>query len=262
MSIHARRAVIAALSLVLPAGGLAAQDAPLATDRPGLLFSTQVVGPGVWQVESGLAHTGDEEAGVELTAWGLATSLRLGLTRSLELRLGAPLWTRVELEAPGFRFDDEGYGDLELGVKWSRTLAADPDVTVALIPAVTLPTGEDGFSAEEPIWSLNGVASSALNEAWSGTALLGVRGGEDDAGETFGAATVAVLAGRALPGDGWSAYGEAGWTLPDEGDDVGLIGAGVTYLINEDTQLDASFDAGLTDAAPDLQVGVGLSVRF
>lgn len=262
MSIYARRASAALVSLFLPIGATLAQDGPIGTDRPGQLFSAQVVGPGVWQLESGIGYTGDEEGSAELTVLGLVTSLRLGLTQSLELRLGAPLWTRVEVEAPGVDFDDEGYGDLELGVKWSHTLAADPDVTFALIPAVTLPTGEDGFSADEPVWSLNGVASAALNDAWSGTALLGARGGEDASGESFSAVTVAGLAGRALPAGGWSGYVEAAWTFPDEGDDLGLFGAGVTYLVSEDLQLDAAFDAGLTDAAPDLQVGVGLSVRF
>lgn len=256
---HAAGVVI---SLVLSTGSLMAQDGALVTDRPGLLFSTQVVGRGVWQLESGVAYTGDEEGRIDATSWGLATSLRLGLGDDLELRLGAPLWTRVEIEGPFFDLDDEGYGDLELGFKWSRELAAVSGMNIALIPAVTLPTGERGFSAEEPVGSLNAVASAPLGAAWSGTALLGARGGEDEAGERFGAVTIAILAGRALPADGWSGYLEAGWTFPDEGGDVGLVGAGVTYLLSDDVQLDTSFDAGLTDAAPDLQLGVGLSVRF
>ncbi|MGH9379568.1 MAG: hypothetical protein ACRD2Z_02985, partial [Thermoanaerobaculia bacterium] len=68
---------------------------------------------------------------MDVTLLGVATSLRWGLTQSLEPRLGAPLWTRVDVEAGPFDFDDEGYGDLEFGVKWSHTLAADPDVTFA-----------------------------------------------------------------------------------------------------------------------------------
>ncbi|MGH9379255.1 MAG: transporter, partial [Thermoanaerobaculia bacterium] len=60
----------------------------------------------------------------------------------------------------------------------------------------------------------------------------------------------------------WQLESRIAHTGDEEGDDLGLFGAGVTYLMSEDPQLDAAFDAGLTDAAPDLQVGVGLSVRF
>lgn len=237
---------------------LAAQDT-IVTDRPGLLFAASTVGAGVWQLEAGVPLYRDESGGAESRSENLVVALRRGIGDHLELRLGTSA-TRVDSGGAG---EDEvtGVGDLELGLKWLVRDGAGGGPAVVLIPSVILPTGDDELSAGDPVGTLNVVASFALGGGWGATALAGLRGGASDA-ESFIDVSVAGLLGHGLPWVGWSGYAEAGWTEPDQGDGIGVAGAGVAYVVTDYVQLDLSVGHGITSAATDWRWEIGASVRF
>jgi len=238
-----------AVLVLFAASGISAQEAPIATDRPGFLFSSLTVGRGAGQAELGLpAVTLDE--GVRSTS--LVGLFRFGVSDGLELRLGAPLFTSP----------DSGYGDLEVGAKWHLLDNEGARPSFALIPSVILPTGEDGFSAEVfdvhatlPDLALIGVGGVA--DGWGAGLLAGFLRGDSYLQQTFGA----LLGHTVGP---WSPYVEVAHvrTDLDGAPDSSFLGGGLKYLVSNDIQIDVNFDRGLTGESPDWLFGLGLAARF
>lgn len=233
---------------------------PIATDRPGFLFSSLTLGPGILQAELGLpAVTLDETDGIETRSTSFVGLLRFGVTEGLELRLGAPIYTEARTGAGNKR----GFGDLEVGAKWHLLDNAGERPSLALIPSVILPTGEDGFTAGGAVYQLNAALEWALAGGWGLAGLAGVLNGPS-ANDRFFQQTVALSLGRSLPSPAWSAYGEIAHVVTDldGAADVSFLGGGVKYLLSNDAQLDLSFDRGLTGDSPDWLLSLGLSARF
>lgn len=232
--------------LLLPAGAFAQGPSPIVTDRPGFLFSSLTVGRGVLQTEWGIPAVtlGD----TRLTSlFGL---VRYGVTRNLELRLDSPVYNHSRTGS--------GYGDLEIGAKWHLFDNQGARPSLALIPSVILPTGQKGFTADDPVYQLNVMAEWTLPDSWGLAGLAGFLSGRYEQ-ETFG-----ISLGRSLPSPKWSAYGEAVYvaTNLDGASDSPFLGGGIKYLISNDVQLDLSFDRGLTAESPGWLLGLGIAARF
>lgn len=260
--------LMALSTLFLSAAGAAlAQESapsPIVTDRPGILSSSLTVGKGVFQVELGLPSvTLNERGDTKVRSTTASALLRYGVSDDFELRLGAPLYTATRVEVGRSHASEGGYGDLEVGAKWHLLDNAGGRPSFALIPSAILPTGQDGLSAEDPIYQLNAMAEWTLANGWGIGALGGVLNGP--AGDDrYYQETFALAAGRSLPSPAWSAYGELAFFTTDlEGAaDSSFVGAGIKYLASPNFQLDLSFDRGLTDGSPDWLFGFGLSARF
>lgn len=252
---------------VFPAGAALAQagsPSPIATDRPGFLFSSLTVGPHVFQAELGVPSvTLVSDSGVDIRSSSLFALFRYGVTDRFELRLDAPIYTETRVTAGGLRATDHGYGDVELGAKWHLVDDAGARPSFALIPSVILPTGEKGFSAGDPVYQLNTASEWSLANGWGLAALAGYLNGPSGDGR-YDQGTFALSLGRSLPSPAWSAYGEAAYvtTNLDGAADSSFLGAGVKYLVNQNVQLDLSFDRGLTSDSPDWLLGLGFSARF
>lgn len=253
--------------LLSPAGALLGQESapsPIVTDRPGILFSSLTVDRGVFQAELGLPSvTLDESGGTEVRSATAAALLRYGLGGGWELRLGAPLYTETRIETGGTRSTGHGYGDVEVGAKWHLVDNRGRKPSLALIPSVILPTGQDGFSAEDPVYQLNAMAEWTLANGWGIGALVGLLNGPAGGGR-YDQGTFALAAGRSLPSPAWSAYGELAYVATglDGASDSAFAGGGVKYLASPNFQLDLSFDRGLTGDSPDWLFGFGVAARF
>jgi outer membrane putative beta-barrel porin/alpha-amylase len=241
-----------------------AQESPIITDRPGFLFSSLTVDRGVFQTEFGLPQvTLIQDDDFEFRATSLVALFRYGLGDDRELRLGAPVYTKLHVDSAPFDDDQSGYGDVEVGAKWHLLDNEGSRPSFALIPSVILPTGEEGFSTEDPVYQLNAMAEWTLQNGWGIGALAGVLNGPSG-DDRYCQETVALGAGRSLPSPDWSAYGEAAYVVTDlEGvSDSSFLGGGIKYLATNDVQLDLSFDRGLTDDSPDWLFGFGVAARF
>ncbi len=234
--------------LLLAVSGASAQEAPIATDRPGFLFSSLTVGRGVAQVELALPSVTHDE---DVRSTSLAGLLRFGVGDTFELRLGAPLFTSP----------DSGYGDLEVGAKWHLLDNEGARPSFALIPSVILPTGEDGFSAEDPLYQLVTATEWTLADGWGVGLLAGFLRG-DSAGDSYLQQAYGALLGRTV--GPWSPYVEAAHVRTDlEGaPDTSFLGGGLKYLVSNGVQIDVNFDRGLTGESPDWLFGLGLAARF
>lgn len=132
----------ACLALLLAAGSpLAAQ----VTETP------YTAAPGSIRIEMDglkLSYGRADSAGNTYDAIGVAeTVVSTGLTRSLDVQVGASLFLRESFDLGGRRDSRSGVGDISLRVKW--TFWRDEDrAAIALVPFVKLPVGSTGVGAK------------------------------------------------------------------------------------------------------------------
>lgn len=244
-----------------------AQDRPpspgeLAPDRPGFTLSTNVVGAGVWEVESGVTVEGDGAGEGRVRA--LTTPqvlLRLGLGERAELRFGAVGMVNERLGVGPAARSHTGAGDIELGAKLRLGFAEAVGVDLAVAPAISFPTGSQGVSS--------GHVDAGVNLAWAhdlprGFALGGSMGAAsrgDDAGR-FAQRSLGLLVARDLAagfGGFCEVYGLS--RLERGGNAAWTVDAGVTHGVGPNLQVDVSMGRGLSAAAPDWFLSAGVALR-
>lgn len=243
------------LAVLLP-GPLAGQaGAPLVTDRPDFTESAVTVPRGDVQLESGYTFTraegGDEHALGEVL-------LRIGLVERLEARIG--LGSHAWMTAVGE--DPAGFEDPSLGLKAVLAEEETAGVAVAVLAATSVPVGDGDIGEDDWQPEVKLAVSRGLSEALALAANAGyARASEADEGFDQGSASLSLGIGLS---DRWGAYAEAYGTFPvsPSGDDEAVLNGGLTFLVHPLLQLDARVGAGLTDAASDFFVGVGVARRW
>lgn len=251
-----------ALPLLVPGAGAAADV--ISADRPGVANPPSVVAPGTVQFEGGLLVQGetDDPGDPDTVSYALPDgALRVGLVHDLELRL----------ESYGFQFlEREGASnqavgsDLALLAKWRLRDQAGLLPAFALLPALSLPTGGDAVTSDGFDPSLGLLGAWALAERWHLTSNL-VFGaptqGVDDSRRIFQLAPSVsldfVITSR------WNTFVEYYGTVNSGGvSDQHSVDGGLSFLVNDNLQLDLSAGGGLDAAAPDWFVSTGFAWRF
>lgn len=233
---------LALLSLAaLAATGASAQ---ISTDRPGLAYSSTTVGQRVFQVEAGTplaVLTGGSDV------YQLPVALRYGVTPAVEVRASTSVFDAVDDGTD--TSSDAGFQALTLGAKIAVPVTG---FTFSLIPEVVVPVRADGDVA----FQINAPASFAAGQF--GVTLVPNLTTGNGATSAGGVALLSRAFGTV------TAYGEIGAypVLTSGGGTPVLAGGGLTALATPDLQFDAFFDAGLTDDALDLVVGIGVSYRL
>jgi hypothetical protein len=224
-------------------------------DRPDFTESAVTITPGRVQIEAGLTRT--SEGDVESTEVG-EVLLRIGLLPALEARVGLGSWARIDAPAG----DVDGLTDLDLGAKLALLEGAGARPTVAVIGAVSLPTGAEGVGSEEaePVailaaeWELTEAVGMGTNLGWSRPA-----GGEG----RFDRAWISAALGVSLDDRwGWFLEGYGFGQEKDGGDATGHADTGVTYRVHDDLQLDARVGKSFRGEADDWFAGLGVVLRI
>lgn len=239
--------------------GSPAELGPLITDRPDATESSETVGKGVFQLEAGYTFASLERTDVHSVGEFL---LRLGvLHENVELRLGFNSYSLVRGD-----FDANGLQNFGIGAK-IRLLSGggvgNLRPTIAVLVATTLPTGNEAIEARTArpearlaaAWDLSDRVSLGTNIIWSSVK-------EDDLDERHDVLGLTLAMGYGLS-DRWGAYLEYfGAYPPGERDSENYLNGGVTYLINNDLQLDGRVGYGLNGRDDDFFVGFGTAVRW
>jgi hypothetical protein len=241
--------------LIVGAHAAAAQDAPLVTDRPDFTESSEVVGPKVFQFESGFSYERSEKVGAITVPSSLA---RIGLTERSELRLGTDGYFS---EGSGTARVN-GIADFELGIKVRLFDQDQAGVDVAVIPIVSFPTGADGISSGgvDPTvkftWARQLPSGFGLSGNYNVASL-------SDGDARFAQQALSVSLGHELPILGLVGYLEAfGFTPMARGSGSGwTLDGGVSRQIGGDLQFDIEGGRGLTADAPDWFIGFGFAIR-
>ncbi len=234
----------------------------ITTDRPDFTEASSTVGAGVLQVEMGYTFSRDESGGAATESHSLPETL---------FRYGTPIdWLELRLAQNFLRESSggdsvDGMEDLYLGAKIGLTLQEGILPEMALVPQMTVPSGADGLSGNKVLPGLNWLYGWDVNDFLS------------TAGSTQ--FNHAVDGGTGGPNTEWAQSWTLGYSLHDR---VGAYtewfvliphsaattqtqhyaNGGLTILLSDDIQWDVRAGMGLNDAAEDLFVGTGLSIRF
>lgn len=262
----ARLAFAAAFALVSAAA--AAQDVEaLSTDRPDFVESSDVVGQGVFQVETSLSFERDRSNGIASRTRSTPTLLRYGISEDVELRIESDGLVRQTVSDAATTSTRSGSADTSLGAKWHLRAAdeATGQPGLAVLAHVDLDSGSSAFRGAGKVPSLRFVAEWALPGDASFGVMPGVFYGKDDASRNrFWGGILAATYSRPL-GKSTRGFVEiAGQELRRNryGGNVVTFDTGVMYAIDSETQIDFSINLGLNDHSPDRTLSIGFSRRF
>lgn len=225
-------------------------------DRPGEGLSTGITPVGNVAWEQGLPTARYSKSG-DQTATTLSADmlLRTGLSDDLELRLGwaGPTWTQVK--SNGQTEEDDGLGDVSIGLKKAIDLD-DDQLSMALLAEAIIATGNAGFTNEEDIYSLGSVVSYQYNDLVSTSLTMRYEWQDSN----WAVSAIPSLGYRIT--DRWSGYSELIYRKAESVDNQYALGTGVMYALNDRVQLDANVGVDLDGADRSYFSGLGFSVLF
>ncbi len=260
-----RAAALAVAVVLLSIGAAAAQDKddaePVQPDRAGASTSTNIVGAGAVQIETGFNY-GHERAGGRPTQkrFGLEAAVRIGLTDDLEVGFTSEPFVRLRGDV-----DDTGHGDFTLNAKWRffKPTEGSPWPQLAVLPSVTLPVTEEPFGSGKT--DFGAILLASFDLPWqvgldlnAGMSAIGQNAPSGYLLQAF------IGAGLAKDIGAFTLFTDVVYTsrqTRDERDTV-ILDGGVVYRPTRDVALDASVVTSLAGQAPDWTVRAGVSVRF
>ncbi|WP_161603301.1 transporter [Blastopirellula marina] len=237
-------------------------DEPLVTDRPDFTEASSTVGRGVAQIEMGYTYIHDNDGTTTTDSHSYPeTLLRYGVWADwLEFRIA---WNYGHQSS---ELDDiVGSEDLYLGFKIGLTPQEGILPETALIPQMVVPTGADEMTADRVLPGLNWLYGWDLCETISTAGSTQFNSAVDEeTNDVYTEWAQSWTIGYSLT-DKLGGYTEW-YALFPHGAETMLpehyLNGGFTYLISDNIQWDIRIGGGLNDAADDLFVGSGVSVRF
>ena len=242
----------------------------LATDRPDVTESPYSVDAGHFQAELSFFEYGrdrvridDGNSKVDAEQWAvLPANLKVGLLNTVDLQFVLAPYVRNEADGLGA----SGFGDVQVRLKLNLWGNDGPhrifgDTALAVMPFIEFPTGDDDLGLGDEVEG--GVIvpfAAALPHDFS----LGLMAEfdfveSDDGGHDLEFVHTASL-GHDLVGDlaGYVEY----VGVAASGDYLASLGAGLTYGLTPDVQLDGGVLVGLNEDAEDFAVFAGMSFRL
>jgi len=231
------------LILVLSLGQLKAQ---IVTDRPDQTESSSTVGKGNLQIEAGLliGSEGDEPLSTRQIL-APTTLFRYGITKGIELRFMGQLES-LKLQDQVFW----GISDIEFGAKFQVFQKEGSRSEVAFLTHLVLPTGPAELT-NDAFGTINKLAISHEINEYMG---LGYNLGFNYLGSGKGDLTYSLVLGVGL-GEKMSIYAEPYGEYVNLDNFLHNFDAGLTYLVEENLQLDVSFGLGLNHRMNYVSVG-------
>ncbi len=233
-------------------------------DRPHFPEAATTVGTGRAVLEGG--YTATSTGGALLSQTYPEALLRVGVIAEwLEARIGQSVLDE-QRTVRGVATHTRGAQDLYLGAKLALTAQAGWLPTIAVIPQLTVPTGDTGASAGRALPGVNLDASWEVVRKLFSVELLIANNRVKDAlaGSRHELAT--GLTGALQVTDTLELFGE--WDAFYQSGGIGSAGSrhyavtGLVYFVTPDVALDARVGAGLNNRAADVLGGVGFAVRY
>lgn len=207
------------------------------TDRPDQTESPISVPSGSLQIETGIqvTYSGEQERTSELL---LPTSLfRIGLSKSLELRV----LSQFERSSVG-ELTNNGVSDLQIGAKLWIAGGQEATTNVGWLTHFSVPTGSTELSRNEVAFS----SLIAVDHALTDKVGLAYNLGYSNIGSAAGGLTYTLALAYEVNSK-MSIYVEP-FGIYDDFQYLQInADAGIAYLINQDLQFDFSFGTGLYD---------------
>ena len=247
-------------------------EEPLVTDRPDFTESTDAIPVGHFQLDAGYSFTNDRES-KNRTREHTAPEflLRIGVVEDFELRIGweGYGWTDTQFQRETRRGrrvnrDDwtQGANDLSFGFKYKFAEQDGLIPHLGVIGAITVPSGSTGVSSGDVDPGIVLLWAYDVSDTFSLAGNVGV-GVPTDEGDRF-IQTSASLSAAFTLSEKLGAYIEYFGFYPntERSDAAHSVNAGLTYLINNNFQVDWRIGMGLNEEADDFFTGVGFAWRF
>ncbi len=237
----------------------------MATDRPDGTESPYTVDAGHVQIEASLIDfTRDKGAGGRIETLTLMdTNVKFGLLNNMDLQIVLPFWAEEQTLSVGAEEIINGTGDVTLRLKMNLWGNDEGKTAFGIMPFIKLPTGTD-LSNGKTEGGLITMLSWQAGEKWGLGLMAEVDAAHDEAEGDHDIQFVhTAVIGFDLV-DPLGVYVEYIGIAADEGDFdyQAQISTGLTWGLSEDVQLDTGVRIGLNEAAEDLTVFAGFSIRF
>jgi outer membrane putative beta-barrel porin/alpha-amylase len=258
MAVRTIQTGFAAFSLLLvlmprfaTAGECPSPSSEIATDRPDVTNSSQVVPVGSLQGENGINSTGN---GSEKTIDGTNSRLRLGVAPCFEILVDLPDYVGGVRGAA-----DSGFTNVVPAIKYQ--LSSLPESwNLSVTAGAGLPTGATRITGPGVQPYLQFPWSHELGNGWSTSGMF----------TTFffpsnplnNEITEATFVIEKKISERVSLFAEYVGDFPSRGSNVELFNIGGEYLLSRTQQVDFHIAFGLNRNSPDYIVGVGYSWRL
>lgn len=251
------------LSLILSATtiSMSGMASDFAFDRPGTSFSTSITPVGQLAWEQGLPSASYVESkdsnGIKSKVLSLNanTLLRTGLAKNTELQLGftGPSWAQIKSE--GQTLEDDGLGDVTVGLK-QRIDLDDDKLKLAVLAQALIATGNDGFTEDEDIYTLGSSVEYQYNDLVN-TGLSMFYAVQDGEWSITAVPTLNYEISGKLSG-----YSELVYSKKESQHNEYALGTGLIYALNDRAQFDASVGVDLDGDDRSYKAGLGVSYLF
>lgn len=244
----------------------------LSTDRPDKTESPYTLDAGHFQLEMDLiSYTRDHDQanGADTRVDGFAiapVNLKVGLFNDVDLQLVIESYNYVRTvdRVAATTEKQSGFGDVTVRLKKNFWGNDGGKTAFAMMPFLKLPANQDGLGNKYTEGGIIFPLAVDLPMGFGMGLMTEFDFLHDEAGSGYHASFInSVTFSRDIVGNlgGYVEFfsevsGERGvpW--------VGTVDFGLTYGINENVQLDAGINLGVTKSADDLNPFIGLSVRF
>jgi len=230
------------------------------TDRPDATESPKTVPFKMFQIETGGLYSSNKDQGVKTELLNFNnTLLRYGLLDRFELRLAwAISETREKYENESSRVVGSGFAPLVLGAKVEIAEEKGLLPDIGLMVHMSLPfLASTDYKPETTGVSFRFAFAHTINEKSGISYNLGARWADDNPE----AAYIYTLSYGYSITEKLSAYGEVYGNFPVNDKANHSCDAGLTYLIKNNLQVDATIGTGFT-GNQDILLGAGVSYRI
>ena len=243
--------VIIFIVLVIVQVSATAQE--IITDRPDQTESSSTIPKGSLQIEAGvLTQSSKHDAFSERQILAPTVLWRYGVTKGFELR------ALTQFESIKNKLTDESYdgiSDLELGTKIQLFRKEGVNTEVAFLSHVVLPTASKELTNDK----LGTINKLSISHSISESVGVGYNVGYDYFGEGNGDVTYSLALGIGL-GNNFGIYLEPYGALLDIEKHEASFDAGITYLPQDNLQLDISFGTGINHNMNYFSVGLSINI--
>lgn len=223
---------------------------------------------GLLQLEAGWGYGEFHDSGTEVTFQAFPQALlRWGLNSIFELRLGAPGFAIETEDSSTGSATTDGWIDATLGFKVEIAEERGIVPQTAFLGTLIVPSGDAEFTGDrlDPAFRFlfSNTLSRRLSLGYNVGAVWFTEPDREDARTASSLFDWTVALGITA-NDRLGFFVESFGLIPIDAEtrSLTMVDTGLTYLLTPRLQLDGSVAVGLTSAAPDWTVGLGISFRF
>jgi len=250
--------------MVLPISILAQDNieplGTLITDRPDATESPNAVPKGFLQVETGGFFESFDEKNIKTEAYTFNTTLvRYGLLENMELRLGWD-FTEISTKVNGNKLDNvaSGFNPLLFGFKTGIAKENGAFPEIGFLGHLYLPfSASKDFKPETTGVDFRFAFTHTLSESSSLSYNVGAAWRNDNSEASY---VYTIAFGQGIT-EKLGAYIELYGDMPENSSSNHFWDAGLTYLISENVQLDATIGTSITEGQ-DILLSTGVSFRL